>query len=156
MQLSDDAQPMGVRSETAWRWDRDGNIPGRRRGPRTIRIPAGQAAPAELVPPRGALSARGSSAEPHRPLDRQAERLRAAGAARGSPVAQLVKAGGSGRHDARPPGRARLAEHRLGVVVVEPQERLTHCGVRSLDPRRTTPGRAIAVVNQAENGTEDR
>jgi predicted site-specific integrase-resolvase len=43
----------------------------------------------------------------------------------------------------------------IGLIVVEHKDRLTRFGCRSLDTLLTAQGRAIEVVNQAENGTED-
>src|SRR5262245_57147138 len=93
VQLSADATPMGGRYATAWRWVRDGKLPGRRRGPHTLRIPAGPAVPAGAValPPRAALAARGSSAENQGTLACPAERLVASCTARGYQVATVVK-----------------------------------------------------------------
>ena len=54
--LSDDAKQLGMRYQTAWRWFRDGNIPGRSSGPHTIMITAGHEDPAR-GPRRIALSA---------------------------------------------------------------------------------------------------
>jgi putative resolvase len=80
MKLSDYAQQMGVRYETAWRWFRDGKIQGRRVGPHTIILPEGQEEPARESYQRVAIyarvsSARVSSAENTSNLDSQAERL---------------------------------------------------------------------------------
>jgi putative resolvase len=78
---------MGVRSETAWRWYRDGKIQGRRVGPRTFMIPEGQQAPGAHAPQQVAVYARVSSAENTSNLDSQADRLAASCAAQGYGVA---------------------------------------------------------------------
>jgi predicted site-specific integrase-resolvase len=155
MKLSDYAKQMGVRYETAWRWFRDGKIQGRRVGPRTIIITEGQEAPAAHVPRQVAIYTRVSSAENRSSLDSQAERLTAYCTARGYPVAKVVKEVGSGINDSRPKLLALLADQSLGLIVVEHKDRLTRFGFRYLDTLLTTQGRAIEVVNQAENGTED-
>ncbi len=62
---------------------------------------------------------------------------------------------GSGINDARPQLLALLADQGIGVMVVEHKDRLTRFGFRYLDTLLTNQGRALAVVNQAENGTED-
>ena len=103
-----------------------------------------------------AIYARVSSAENTSNLDSHAERLAAYGAARGDQVARVVKEGGSGVNDARPKLLARLADQSIGLLVVEHTDRRTRLGFRYLDTLLTNPGRAIAVVKQAENGTEDR
>jgi putative resolvase len=62
MKQSEYVKQMGVRYETAWRWYRDGNIQGRRVGPRTLIIPEGQEMPAAALQ-REAINARVASAE---------------------------------------------------------------------------------------------
>lgn len=155
MKLSDYAKQMGVRYETAWRWFRDGKIQGRRIGPHTIIITEGQEEPQAAIPQRVAIYARVSSAENTSNLDSQAERLAAYCAARGYQVARVVKEVGSGVNDARPKLLALLADQSIGLIVVEHKDRLTRFGFRYLDTLLKNQGRAIEVVNQAENGTED-
>ena len=155
MKLSDYAKQMGVRYETAWRWYRDGKIQGQRIGPRTIIITERQEAPAAPVPLQVAIYARVSSAETTSSLGSQAERLAAYCAARGYQVAKVVKEVGSGINDSRPKLLALLEDQSIGLIVVEHKDRLTRFGFRYLDTLLKTQGRAIEVVNQAENGTED-
>jgi predicted site-specific integrase-resolvase len=154
MKLADYAKQMGVRYETAWRWFRDGKIQGRRIGSHTIIITEGQEEPT-AVPQRVAIYARVSSAENTGSLDSQAERLAAYCTARGYQVAKVVKEVGSGINDARPKLLALLADAGISLIVVEHKDRLTCFGFRYLDTLLTNQGRAVEVVNQAENGTED-
>lgn len=154
MKLADYAKQMGVRYETAWRWFRDGKIQGQRIGPHTIIITEGQAAP-EVKPGRIAIYARISSAENKPNLDSQAERLAAYCAAKGYQVARVVKEIGSGVNDARPKLLALLEDHSIGLIVVEHKDRATRFGFRYLDTLLKSQGRAIEVVNLAENGQED-
>lgn len=157
MKLSAYAKQMGVRYETAWRWFRDGKIQGRRVGPRTIIITEGQETPGPGVTAarQVAIYARVSSAENKSNLDSQADRLAAYCTARGYQVTKIVKEVGSGVNDARPKLLALLEDQGIGLIVVEHKDRLTRFGFRYLDTLLTTQGRAIEVVNQAENGTED-
>jgi len=155
MKLSDYAKQMGVRYETAWRWFRDGKIQGRRIGPHTIIITEGQEEPVKAPFQRVAIYARVSSAENKSNLDSQAERLVAYCTARGYQVAKVVKEVGSGVNDARPKLLALLEDQNIGLIVVEHKDRLTRFGYRYLDTLVKAQGRAIEVVNQAENGTED-
>jgi len=155
MKLSDYAKQMGVRYETAWRWYRDGKIQGRRIGLHTIIITEGQEEPQSAASQQVAIYARVSSAENKSNLDSQAERLVAYCAARGYQVAKVVTEVGSGINDARPKLLALLADQGIGVIVVEHKDRLTRFGFRYLDTLLKNQGRAIEVVNQAENGTED-
>lgn len=154
MKLSDYAKQMGVRYETAWRWFRDGKIQGQRVGPRTIIITEGQATP-EAKPRRVAIYARVSSAENKPNLDSQAERLVAYCAAKGYQVSRVVKEIGAGVNDARPKLLALLEDQSIGLIVVEHKDRATRFGFRYLDTLLRSQGRAIEVVNLAENGQED-
>ena len=155
MKLSDYAKQMGVRYETAWRWYRDGKIQGRRVGPRTIIITEGQEVPASPAPQRTAIYARVASAEDKSTLDSQADRLIAYCAARGYQVAKVVKEVGSGINESRPKLLALLEDQSIGLIVVEHKDRLTRFGFRYLDTLLKPQGRAIEVVNHAENATED-
>jgi putative resolvase len=155
MKLADYAHKMGVRYETAWRWYRDGKIQGRRIGPRTIIITEDQEAAPVAKSERVALYARVSSTENKPNLDSQAERLAAYCAAKGYQVAKVVKEIGSGVNDARPKLLALLEDQSIGLIVVEHKDRATRFGFRYLDTLLKSQGRAIEVVNLAENGQED-
>jgi predicted site-specific integrase-resolvase len=50
---------------------------------------------------------------------------------------------------------ALLDDHGINLIVVEHTDRLTRFGFRYLDTLLKAQGRAIDVVNQAENGTAD-
>ncbi len=67
----------------------------------------------------------------------------------------MVKEVGSGVNDGRPKLLALLEDQGIGLIVVEHKDRLTRFGFRYLDTLLKTQGRAIEVVNQVENGTED-
>jgi predicted site-specific integrase-resolvase len=155
MKLSAYAQKMGVRYETAWRWYRDGKIQGRRIGPRTIIILEEQETATPAQSERVAIYARVSSAENQPNLDAQAERLVAYCAAKGYQVAKVVKEVGSGVNDARPKLLALLEDQTITLLVVEHKDRATRFGFRYLDTLLRSQGRAIEVVNLAENGQED-
>ena len=155
MKLSDYANKMGVRYETAWRWYRDGKIQGRRIGPRTIIITEDQEAASVAKSERAAIYVRVSSAENKPNLDSQAERLAAYCAAKGYQVTKVVKEIGSGVNDARPKLLSLLEDQSIGLIVVEHKDRATRFGFRYLDTLLRSQGRAIEVVNLAENGQED-
>jgi predicted site-specific integrase-resolvase len=88
-------------------------------------------------------------------LDNQAERLVAYSAARGYQVAKVIKEVGSGIYDARPKLLALLEDQCIDLIVVEHKDRLTRFGFGYLVTLLSAQERAIEVVNQAENGTED-
>ncbi len=154
MKLAEYAKQMGVRYETAWRWFRDGKIQGQRIGPHTIIITEGQTPPVEK-PQRVAIYARVSEASNKPNLESQAERLVAYCAAKGYQVTKVVKEIGSGVNDARPKLLALLEDQSIGLIVVEHKDRATRFGFRYLDTLLRSQGRAIEVVNFAENGQED-
>jgi putative resolvase len=112
-----------------------------------------QAVPA--APPRVAIYARVSSHDHQASLDRQAERLLSYCAAKGYQVSTVVKEIASGVNDSRPKLLALLEDQAITLIVVEHQERLTRFGFRYLDTLLKGQGRALAVVNEAGNETED-
>ena len=154
MKLKDYARQQGVSYRTAWRWWKAGKLPGRQMDTGTILVEPKAAASSSRAQ-RVAIYARVSSAENTRNLESQAERLAAYCAARGYQVAKVVKEGGSGVNDARPRLLALLDDQSVSLIVVEHKDRLTRFGFRYLDTLLKAQGRAIEVVNQAENGTED-
>ena len=154
MKLSDYAKQQGIRYETAWRWFRDGKIKGRRIGAHTILVEEEHPALSSSSV-RVAIYARVSSSENKSNLDSQAERLVAYCAAKGYQVAKVIKEVGSGINDSRPKLLALLEDQGFTLIVVEHKDRLTRFGFRYLETLLRGQGRAIEVVNQAENGTED-
>ena len=154
MKLSDYAKQQGVRYETAWRWFRDGKIKGRRIGVHTILVEEEQT-PLPEHQARVAIYARVSEASNKPNLDSQAERLTAYCVAKGYQVAKVVKEIGSGINESRPKLLSLLEDQSLTLIVVEHKDRLTRFGFRYLETLLRGQGRAIEVVNLAENGTED-
>src|SRR5260221_3068629 len=154
MKLKEYARQQGVSYRTAWRWWKAGKLPGHQMDTGTILI-APEAPPGARVQHRVAIYTRVSSAEDTGNLESQAERLAAYCAALGYPVAKVVKEVGSGVNDARPQLLALLEDQGISLIVVEHKDRLTRFGFRYLDTLLKVQGRAIEVVNQAENGTED-
>ena len=154
MKLKEYARQQGVSYRTAWRWWKAGKLPGHQMDTGTILIEP-EAPPSGVSSQRVAIYARVSSAEHTGNLESQAERLAAYCAARGYQVAKVVKEVGSGVNDGRPKLLALLEEQGISLIVVEHKDRLTRFGFRYLDTLLKTQGRAVEVVNQAENGTED-
>jgi predicted site-specific integrase-resolvase len=114
-----------------------------------------EAKPKPALPQRVAIYARVSSAENKSNLDSQAERLVAYCVAKGYQVAKVVKEIGESVNDSRPKLLALLEDQSLTLIVVEHKDRLTRFGFRYLETLLRGQGRAIEVVNLAENGTED-
>jgi putative resolvase len=155
MKLKDYAKQQGISYKTAWRWYHAGKLPGRQMDTGTILVDVGQDHPAVPHATRVAVYARVSNAENKPNLDSQAERLVAYCAAKGYQVSKVVKEVGSGVNDARPKLLALLEDPTIGLIVVEHQDRATRFGFRYLDTLLRSQGRAIEVVNLAENGQED-
>ena len=104
---------------------------------------------------RVAIYARVSSHEHQANLDRQAERLLSYCAAKGYQVSKVVQEIASGVNDSRPKLLALLEDQASTLIVVEHQDRLTRFGFRYLDTLLKGQGRALEVVNEAGNETED-
>src|SRR5260221_5824051 len=155
MKLKDYARQQGISYRTAWRWWKAGKFPGHQMDTGTILIAPETRSPGEKKALRVVTYARVSSAENTSTLESQAERLVAYCAARGYQVTKVVKEVGSGVNDARPQLLALLEDQGISLIVVEHKDRLTRFGFRYLDTLLKVQGRAIEVVNQAENGTED-
>ncbi|HEY7347338.1 MAG TPA: IS607 family transposase, partial [Ktedonobacterales bacterium] len=143
----------GISYRTAFRWWKAGQIPGYQAPTGTIIVqePKEPAAPAQRV----AIYARVSSHEHQANLDRQAERLLSYCAARGYQVAKVVKESASGVNDSRPKLLSLLEDQAIMLIVVEHKDRLTRFGFRYLDTLLRGQGRALEVVNEAGNETED-
>jgi len=76
-------------------------------------------------------------------------------AAKGYQVGRIVKEIASGVNDSRRKFLALLSDPKTSAIVVEHKDRATRFGFRYLETLLKAQGRAIEVVNQAENGTED-
>ena len=153
MKLIDYAHKMGISYKTAWRWYRAGKLSGKQMDTGTILVMEDE--PVQTASTKVAVYARVSEASNKSNLDSQAERLVAYCAARGYPVAKVVKEVGSGINDSRPKFLALLADQGIGTIVVEHQDRATRFGFRYIETLLKTQGRTLEVVNQAENSTED-
>jgi predicted site-specific integrase-resolvase len=155
MKLSVYARKMGVRYETAWRWFKQGHLPGQQLPSGTIVI-FGPAENGEAPHPASAVVyARVSVAENRPDLDRQAERLVAYSSAKGYQIAQVVKEVGSGVNDSRPRFLKLLADPTIGVIVVEHKDRATRFGFRYLETLLAQQGRRLEVVNLADDGRDE-
>jgi predicted site-specific integrase-resolvase len=153
MKLSEYAQKVGVRYETAWRWFKAGTLRGHQLPTGTIIITEDE--PTVTVPNRVAIYARVSAAENKPNLDTQADRLVSYCAAKGYQVHVISKEVGSGVNDRRPKFLKLLADPTLTHIVVEHKDRATRFGFRYLETLLAQQGRVIEVVNQADNGGED-
>lgn len=152
MKLSQYAKEQGISYSTALRWWKAGQIKGYQAASGTIIV---QAEPAASHMQKVVIYARVSSAEQKANLERQAERLMQYCEARGYQVAQIVKEVASGVNDSRPKLLSLLKDPHIALIVVEHRDRLTRFGFRYLETLLEAQGRAIEVVNVAENNRED-
>ncbi len=156
MKLSEYAHQHGISYKTAWRWWRDGRLPGKQMPSGTV-ILENMGATKELAPgrPRVTIYVRVSSAEHRARLETQAERVGSYCAARGYQVQQVIKEVGSGLNDQRPKFLALLADPAVTHIVVEQKDRATRFGFHYLETLLSAQGRTLEVINLAESDTGD-
>jgi predicted site-specific integrase-resolvase len=152
MKLSEYAQKVGVRYETAWRWFKAGTLRGHQLPTGTIIITEDE--PTVTVPNRVAIYARVSAAEDKPNLDTQADRLVSYCAAKGYQVHVISKEVGSGVSDSRPKFLKLLADPTLTHIIVEHKDRATRFGFRYLETVLAQQGRVIEVMNQTDNSED--
>lgn len=152
MKLSQYAKQQGISYRTALRWFRDGTIQGYQAPSGTIIVTEQE--PVQTVH-KVAIYARVSSSEHRENLERQAERLIQYCTVRGYQVALVVKEIASGVNDSRPKLLSLLKDTSITRVVVEHRDRLTRFGFHYIDTLFSVQGRAIEVVNPAENDKEE-
>lgn len=158
MKLSVYAREVGISYRTAFRWFKSGKIQGRQMDTGTILITesTGEIALPER-PLKVAIDTRVSATENKDNLDGQAKRLQDYCAAKGYPIAAIIKEIGSGVNDSRPKLLKLITDPTLTLIVVEHKDRLTRFGFNYLEQllMRSMQGRKIEVINMAENGKED-
>jgi len=155
MKRSAYAQQQGISYQTVWRLWHRGELPAYLLPSGTVMV-AVPPMPQAVRPQQVAVSARVSSAENRKHLEGQAERVAAFCAARGWPVAKVVKECGSGVTDQRPPFLALLADTRSSHSVVEHKDRGTRFGVASIQTLlKKMQGRDLLIVNEANEEQAD-
>ena len=109
----------------------------------------------QACPLKVALYTRVSAAENQDNWEGQAKRLQAYGAAKGYPIAMVVKEMGSGVNETRPQLLQLLNDPSVTLIVVAHKERLTRFGFHSIEQLLKMQNRRIEVIHPAENGKED-
>jgi len=156
MKLGDYARRVGVSYRTAWRWYKSGQLSGYQVETGTIIITEPVSGTVVSVPvQKVAIYARVSAAENKDNLEGQANRLMDYCAAKGYPIAAVVKEIGSGVNDARPKLLKLLTDSTITLIVVEHKDRLTRFGFNYIEKLLVMQGRRVEVINLAENGKED-
>jgi predicted site-specific integrase-resolvase len=156
MKLSVYAHEVGVSYRTAFRWFKSGKIQGRQMDTGTILIT--EPTSDLVVPERSlkvAISTRVSATENKDNLEGQAKRLQDYCAAKGYPIAHIVKEIGAGVNDSRPKLLKLITDPTITLIVVEHKDRLTRFGFNYIEQLLKMQGRKIEVINLAENGKED-
>jgi len=164
MKLSSYARKLGISYHTAWRRFKAGKIVGYQADTGTIIVT--ETLPLESPTPplqKVVVYGRVSAAENKSNLESQVSRLQDYCAAKGWPVAQVVKEIGSGVNDSRPKLLKLLTDPAITIIVVEHKDRLTRFGFNYIDQLLAMQGRRVEVINtsttlttgQAENGKED-
>ncbi len=151
MKHSEYAKQQGMSYRTAFRWWQAGQILGYQAPTGAIIVQDSKAAVS--APQRVALYSRVSSHEHQANLDRQAERLATYCAAKGYQMSKIIKKIASGVNDSRPKLFTLLEDQAITLIAMEHEDRLTRFGY--LDTLLRGQGRALEVVNEAGNETED-
>ncbi len=158
MKLSVYAREVGISYRTVFRWLKSGKIQGRQMDTGTILItePIEESA-APKLPLKGAIYTRVSATENKDKLDGLAKRLTDYCAAKGYPLAAIIKEIGSGVNDSRPKLLRLITDPMITLIVVEHKDRLIRWGFNYIEQllTRSVQGRKIEVINLAENGKED-
>jgi len=152
MKLSEYAKQEGISYATALRWFHDGSIPGYQAPSGTIIVTIGK--PIQSMQ-KVAVYARVSSSDNRGNLERQAQRLVQYCEAKGYQISMISKEIGSGLNESRPKLLALLNDPTIMTIVVEHKDRATHFGFCYIETLLHVQGRAIEVVNLAEDDLED-
>ena len=149
MKLSDYAKQVGVSYRTAWRWYKDGSIPGYQLPTGTIIITLNQTntSPNKVV----AIYCRVSDQASRDNLNRQAERLTQYATAKGYSIHKIVKEVGSGLNDNRKQLSKLLEEDNYNILLIEHSDRLARFGLNYLKILLNKLGKELEVVNQVSD-----
>jgi putative resolvase len=154
MKLSAYAKHLGISYQTAWRMWHRGELPAHQLPSGTVIVDVPPSLPA-VRPRKVAVYARVSSAGDQKNLEGQADRVDAFCAARGWPVAKVVKECGSGVNEQRPQFLALLADTSISHLVVEHKDRCSRFGVAYIQTLLKTQGRELVIVNEAQEEQAD-
>lgn len=147
IRLTEWATRQGISYGAAFRWGKEGKIPG------LVRAPTGRLF-VEIVPEAGkniALYGRVSSADQASDLERQMDRLRSFAAARGFKVSKEVKEIGSGLNGHRKKLVGLLHDADIGVIIVEYRDRLARFGTEYIEASLASQGRTILIMNDGDH-----
>ena len=148
IRLTEWAAQQGISYVTAFRWARDGKVPGIHRAASNrlfVDVP-------DLPVGKGGIAIYGrvSSSDQSADLDRQLGRLRDFSAAKGWVVTKEVRDVGSGLNGHRKRLINLLSDPDIGTIVVEHRDRLARFGVEYIEAALAAQGRTLIVVNEGE------
>ena len=148
MKLTEWARANGVHPKTAYRWWREGILPGpaRKVGPRTILVDTAVGDSAGAA----GLYARVSCHDQREDLDRRVARISDWAAKAGMRVVRVESEVGSGINGARPEVRRLLVDPRVCVVVVEHRDRLGRMNTELVEAVLAAAGRRLVVLDEGE------
>ena len=147
MKLSEYARQVGVTYKTAYQWWKAGHLDAYQLPTGTIIVRERPAAATGA-----ALYARVSSASQRDDMARQLQRLRDYAAARGYQVVAEVTEIASGLNDRRPKLTKLLTDARVGILVVEHQDRLTRFGYGYIATLLEQQGRRVEAIYPGDVG----
>jgi len=149
MKLSAYAKQVGVTYKTAYAWWKAGQLDA-------YQLPSGTiiVREAKLSAAGVALYARVSSADHKEDVTRQMQRLRDYAAARGYEVVSEVTEIASDLTDERPKLTKLLTDARVGVLVVERQDRLTRFGYGFIAALLEHEGRRVEAISPSDSGDD--
>src|SRR5437763_13142558 len=152
MKLSQYAKQQGISYKTAWRWYKSVQLDA-------YQTPTGMVVvrdPKEVRPVTGriALYARVSSIGQKEDVERQIQRLKDYGAAKGYQVSKVVTEIASGLNDQRPKLEKLLADTSIGTIVVENRDRLTRFGSHYIETLLEAQGRRLEMIFSGDTGDE--
>ena len=149
MNLTEWAHAQGIHVTTAYRWYREGTLPGlARKVGRLILVSPGTAATS--VQGGAGLYARVSSHDQKADLDRQFARLSAWAAHAGMSVVRVEAEVGSGMNGARARARRLLPDPAAAVIVVEHRDRLGRMNTELVEAALAAYGRRLVVLDGSE------
>lgn len=153
MKLSSYAKQVGVSYRTAWRWYKEGSVPGYQLPSGTIIITLQKTDTnlSKVVAIYCRVSDQGSKDN----LNRQAERLIEYATAKGYTIYKVVKEIGSGLNDNRKQLSKLLEEDNYNILLVEHPDRLARFGLNYLKILLNKLGKELEIVNQVANGRDE-